>query len=154
MLPFPAEDRTFSLVEAWSVFTHLSEAQASHYLREAARILAPGGVLHSTWFLFDKADGFPMMTQSQNALYVSDLDRSAAVIFDRSWLRQTAADLGLAIYRIWPVTPAGRGFQWHLLMADASRCSPAPWPPDTRGVGWNPPPSMPQAPERIGLHRA
>jgi SAM-dependent methyltransferase len=151
ILPFPAEDHAFSLVIAWSVFTHLNEGQAVHYLREAARILAPGGVFHSTWFLFDKSDGFPMMTDNQNVLYVSDLDPSAAAIFDRSWVRKTAAGAGLVIYSVWPVRPAARGFQWHVLMAEADGRAPAPWPADHRGAGWNRPPNMPDEPERIGL---
>jgi SAM-dependent methyltransferase len=151
VLPFPAEDGAFSLVEAWSVFTHLTEDQAAHYLREVARILAPGGVFHSTWFLFDRSDGFPMMTDSQNALYVSYIDPSAAAIFDRSWLRNTAAGLDLTIYQVWPVRPAARGFQWHVLMADGDGKTAAPWPADDRSAGWNQPPSMPDKPERIGL---
>lgn len=157
MLSFPVEDHAFSLVEAWSVFTHLTEEQAVHYLREATRILAPGGVFHSTWFLFDKADGFPMMTDSQNALYVSHLDPSAAVIYDRAWLAATASANGLAIDRVWPVRPAARGFQWHVLMAQADGRAHAAWPTDDRPGrpgGWNQPPSLPEQPERIGLDLA
>jgi SAM-dependent methyltransferase len=150
-LPFPVEDRAFSLVEGWSVFTHLSEDQAVHYLREVARILAPGGVVHTTWFLFDKADGFPMMTADQNALYVSHLDPSAAVLFDRTWLRAATEAVGLGIYSVWPVRPAARGFQWHLLMAELGTRPAVPWPSDDRGTGWNRPPDMPAEPERIGL---
>jgi len=152
ILRFPVEDRAFTLVTAWSVFTHLNEGQAVHYLQEVARILAPGGVFHSTWFLFDKYDGFPMMTDSQNVLYVSDLDPSAAAIFDRSWVRRTAADAGLVIYQVWPVRPAARGFQWHVLMAQADGRVAARWPADDREQGWNQPPAMPEGPARIGLN--
>jgi SAM-dependent methyltransferase len=151
ILPVPAEDDAFSLVTAWSVFTHLNEGQAVHYLHELARVLAPGGVFHSTWFLFDKSDGFPMMTEGQNVLYVSDLDPSAAAIFDRSWVRTTAAEVGLVIYQVWPVRPAARGFQWHVLMAHADGRAAAPWSVDDRGAGNNQPPNMPDQPERIGL---
>jgi SAM-dependent methyltransferase len=151
--PFPAGNNAFSLVEAWSVFTHLTEEQTVQYLAEAVRVLAPGGVIHSTWFLFDKSDGFPMMTQNQNALYVSHIDPSAAVLYDRSWLRDTAAGLGLEIYRVWPVVPAARGFQWHVLMASANQEQPAAaWPADDRPAGsWNRPPDLPERPTQIGL---
>src|SRR5262249_33845946 len=136
MLPFPGEDRAFSLVEAWSVFPHLTEDQAVFYLREVARILAPDGVFHSTWFLFDRCDGFPMLQEGQNALYASDADPAAAVVFDRAWLRRMASSMGLVICRVWPVTPAPRGFQWHVLMApDDSRSAEVAWPPDDRPVG-------------------
>lgn len=153
VLPFPAESKSFTLVEAWSVFTHLVEEQALQYLHEVARILAPHGVFHSTWFLFNKFDGFPMMTESQNALYVSHRDPSAAVVYDRSWLRDTVASAGLAIYRVWPVRPAARGFQWHVLMSHADSRDPFDWPEDDRppGAGWNRPPSLPQEPAHVGL---
>jgi SAM-dependent methyltransferase len=36
----PVENRTVSLMVAWSVFTHLLESQAEFYLKEAARHLA------------------------------------------------------------------------------------------------------------------
>ncbi len=42
-LIFPCEDGSVHLVVASSVFTHLLEPDAAHYLAEIARILAPGG---------------------------------------------------------------------------------------------------------------
>jgi SAM-dependent methyltransferase len=152
VLPIPADKGSFSLVEAWSVFTHLTEDQAIQYLAEVARVLATEGVFHSTWFLFDKTDGFPMMTDAQNALYVGFVDPSAAVIFDRGWLREAAEQFGLSIYRVWPVVPAARGFQWHVLMGESGRRPAVEWPSDDRPVGtWNRPPDMPSQPEQIGL---
>ena len=97
--PLPAQDAQFTVVNAISVFTHLTEAQAAYYLRECARILGPDGVLHASWFLFDKAD-HPMMDDSSNALYVSYTDPSAAVMFDRKWVRDTARSLGLRIFQV------------------------------------------------------
>lgn len=40
---FPCPDRSVSVTFAASVFTHLIEPDARHYLREIARVLAPGG---------------------------------------------------------------------------------------------------------------
>ena len=135
MLPFPAEDGAFTYVEAWAVFPHLTEDQAVYYLNEIARIMSPGGVFHSTWFLFDKCDGFPMLHDGQNALYASDADPTAAVTFDRAWVRRQAAAAGLTIHAIWPVQPAPRGFQWHMLMSHASdNVSEMEWPADDRPV--------------------
>ena len=154
VLPFPTEN-SFSLVEAWSVFTHLTEEQAVQYLAEVKRILAPGGEFHSTWFLFDKSDGFPMMTDAQNALYVGHVDPSAAVIYDRTWLREAAAAAGLTIYKAWPVVPAARGFQWHVLMCVSGRKPAVDWPRDPRPAGaWNRPPDMPRDPNQIGVYGA
>jgi SAM-dependent methyltransferase len=96
-LPFPCEDGAFSLAIAWSVFTHVNEEQATRYLHEMRRILRPNGVLFSTWFLFDKTE-FPMMGDSQNALFVNDVNPTGAVIFDKNWLRSTARAAGLTLY--------------------------------------------------------
>jgi SAM-dependent methyltransferase len=112
--PFPVEDRAFTLVNAWSVFTHLLEDTAEYYLQECARILKPDGVLNSTWFTFDKRD-FPMMQEFQNAIFINDIDPTNAVIFDREWLRRAASKAGLSIISITP--PAVRGFAWIVLMA-------------------------------------
>ena len=150
MLPLPAENGAFSLVEAWSVFTHLTEAQATFYLGECRRLLAPRSVLHTTWFLFDKHD-FPMLTSDQNALYASDLDPSAAVMFDRTWLRTITRRLGLVVFDVRPTLPI-RGYQWQVLMApEGSGASEIEWPEDRFPIGSLPPPSMPQDPHRIGL---
>jgi SAM-dependent methyltransferase len=42
---FPFADASFTLAFAASLFTHLKEAPARHYLAEARRVLAPGGLL-------------------------------------------------------------------------------------------------------------
>ncbi|HJQ41339.1 MAG TPA: class I SAM-dependent methyltransferase [Thermoanaerobaculia bacterium] len=50
---FPFDDASFDFVFATSVFTHLDPAAARHYLREAQRVLAPGGTFLGTFFLLD-----------------------------------------------------------------------------------------------------
>ncbi len=42
---FPAEDRSVDFALAASLFTHLLEHDARHYLREVSRVLSPRGVL-------------------------------------------------------------------------------------------------------------
>jgi SAM-dependent methyltransferase len=131
--PFPVEDSQFTLVNALSVFSHLTEQQAEYYLRECARILHPTGVFQSSWFLFDKED-HPMMSDGCNALYVSYVDPSAAVIIDRKWLRARAREFGLTIYHV--IAPGIRGHQWQLLMTRRTDLPEVELPPDTgpRGV--------------------
>jgi SAM-dependent methyltransferase len=131
--PFPAADGAFTLVEALSVFTHLVERHAAYYLREAARVLRPDGVLNASFFLFDKI-AFPMMDEDHNALYVSDSYPPTAVVFDRDWLRRTAAQVGLRIVEVH--APEVRGYQWLLVFApvDSGRAEVA-LPPDTLAVG-------------------
>jgi len=137
--PFPVADSQFTLVNAHSVFTHLTEQQAEHYLRECARVLHPQGILHGSWFLFDKED-YPMIGEGANALYLSYADPSSAVIFDRKWVQDTARKMGLRIYQVYP--PSIRGHQWVLLMTRRTDVAEVGIPADTapRGVipGWPP----------------
>ena len=109
---FPYGDGAFDLVIATSLFTHLLAADADHYLAEAARVLAPGGRLLSTWYLIadeHRAAPPPPFTR---------LDASAAwavrnpevpeeaVAFDERWLRDRLA---------------ARGFSWDALTGGAWR---------------------------------
>jgi SAM-dependent methyltransferase len=147
--PFPVEDSSFTLVEAHSVFTHLTESAAGYYMREVARVLEPEGICRSSWFLLDKGD-FPVMQPETNALYLCYQDPSAAVIFDRSWVRRTAREAGLTVHEIVP--PAVRNHQWVLLLSPSSRGLPeADFPPDHAPAGAVTIPPMPPDPSRIGL---
>ncbi len=112
----PAPDGSVTLFLAWSVFTHLLQADAEFYLRELARVLHPAGLAITTWFLFDKA-GFPMMQDFQNALYISDFDPTNAVIFDKTWLQDALRTAGLREVSRTP--PAVPGHQWALHLARA-----------------------------------
>jgi SAM-dependent methyltransferase len=116
-LPFPAADAEFTLVEACSVFTHVTEQEARFYLQECKRILKPDGILNASWFLFEKKN-FPMMHEFSNALYVQYADPQSAVLFSREWLRKTAREYGFTIVHIVP--PFLRGHQWHLVMMASS----------------------------------
>jgi SAM-dependent methyltransferase len=148
--PFPAGNGEFTLVNALSVFTHLTEEQAQFYLRECARVLRPDGFLHSSWFLFDKID-YPMMQEFNNALYLSYVDPSAAVIFDRMWVRNMARSVGLTICQVIP--PSIRGFQWMVVLT--SRQAPGlevDFPPDRAPVGLARPPLGPSEPAKVGLN--
>src|SRR5918999_223147 len=43
--PLPYADQSFRFAYAFSVFTHLTEAQAIYWTQELARVLSPGGLL-------------------------------------------------------------------------------------------------------------
>jgi SAM-dependent methyltransferase len=49
---FPYDDESFDFAFAHSVFTHMPPPASGNYLAESARVLRPGGILYSTWFLF------------------------------------------------------------------------------------------------------
>ena len=123
-LPLPIGDGDVTLFIAWSVFTHLLEADADFYLRELARVLHPGGVAVSTWFTFDKSD-YPMMQEFQNALYIHPGDLTNAVIFDRAWILDRLEQAGLVATRIVP--PKIKGFQW-MLYLERTRAAAVPPP--------------------------
>jgi SAM-dependent methyltransferase len=145
---FPFGDSEFSFIVSISVFTHLTEDQADAYLAEMARVLEPRGVLLCTWFLFEKQD-FPMMQENQHTLFINELDVRNAVIYDRDWVRATAARHGLGLREIRP--PAIHGFQWELRFAPATDgLSVAEWPVDEAPAGRRPPPLMPAQAHRIG----
>lgn len=50
---FPYADGSFDFVFLTSVFTHMQRADTLRYLSEIARVLAPGGRVFATFFLFD-----------------------------------------------------------------------------------------------------
>lgn len=132
VLPFPAPDNAFTLVIAFSVFTHTVQRFLPHYLREVARIMSPDAILVSTWFLFDKRY-FPMMNDDQNTLYINDVSPWNATIFDREWLQSVLSDAGLKVVRA--VLPAVRGFQWQLHIQHAASSRPrVELPEDTAAV--------------------
>ncbi len=147
--PFPARDGDFTLVNAISVFTHLTEEQALPYLREAARVLSDDGIVHASFFLLDKRT-FPFMQPHANALYVSWEHPSAAVVFDRGWILESARTAGLTVVAAHP--PSIRGHQWVLEMRRSRPgLAEAELPPDSAALGEVTIPPMPANASRIGL---
>jgi len=150
-LPLPGgEDASASLIIAWSFFTHVLQDDISYYLEQCARILRPGGLIRSTWFVFDKRY-FPMMQSFQNALYINPENPTNAVIVDREWLFQTLLSAGLTVASAQP--PDIRGFQWvvdlrHSVPGDVPTFS---FDDDETPLGHRPPPIGGADPHMIGL---
>ena len=141
-------DEQFSMVVAISVFTHLTQVQTEAYLAECARVLAPGGSLLSSWFLFDKGD-FPMMQPDQNTLFINEHDVRNAVIYDWRWVRSAVAKHGLVLCDAIP--PEVKGHQWVLRMAHPGPgISEVELPEDLAARGHRAPPPMPLNAAEIG----
>jgi SAM-dependent methyltransferase len=114
-LPLPVPDASVTLFEALSVFTHILERDISFYFSEMARVLRADGIANASFMMFEKAD-FPPIGDLKNALYIDADYPPAAVYYDRQWLQQALADVGLTIIKI--AQPAQvRGYQWRLHIA-------------------------------------
>ncbi len=145
---FPAEDRQFTLFNAISVFTHLTEEQVPHYLAEASRVLADDGVVHASFLFLDKRE-FPFMQAHANALYVSWQHPGAAVVLDREWVLETARSVGLTVVGVHP--PPIRGYQWMLeLRRSRPGLSEIELPGDEAPIGAVTVPPMPAEASKIG----
>jgi len=148
-LAFPTTDNTFTLLNAWSVFTHILETDVEFYLREVRRVLTDDAMFVSTWFLMDKVF-FPMMQEFQNALYINPVDPTNAAIFDRAWVQEAFAAAGLRIVNVTP--PKVRGFAWILIATTRSDLPEAEFPVDSAPFGLRRPPHELKRPaSEIGL---
>jgi SAM-dependent methyltransferase len=99
---FPYEDGAFDLVLATSVFTHLLPEAGAHYLAEAARVLAPGGLLFTTWFLLrpepPAGARFRFTRVADGPAAVADPTLpEAAVAYDTGWVQARLAAGGLTL---------------------------------------------------------
>jgi SAM-dependent methyltransferase len=115
---FPYDSGSFTFVLATSLFTHLVTADAENYLRQTARVLAPGGTLLATFFLLDDASEAMMASGKAHrdfprtgpgaAHRTLRTDRpEAAVAYPSEWLRNALA---------------AAGFSGDLRIADGSWC--------------------------------
>lgn len=104
-LPIQHVGSNFTLIEANSVFTHLYADQTEFYLREMYDMLAPRGIIRLTIFFMNKA-WFPMMSESQNTIFVDERDPSLAVFYDWNYFRNLVGSLGYRMAHIqWTEIP-------------------------------------------------
>jgi len=123
-LRFPYDDGRFDLVVMVSVLTHLLPETLDNYLRESARVLAPGGRLCATAFLLDETSRAAIAAQATPLPFGPERDGCAvvnpeipedAVAYDAGAFTARLADAGLHEPEIHPGTwadrPSGRTFQ-------------------------------------------
>jgi SAM-dependent methyltransferase len=102
---FPLEDGEGDLVLAKSVFTHLLEADARHYLSEIRRVLGAGRPAVVTAFLFDRNHreleavrrAFPFEGNGGAVRLRRSARPTAAVAFDRNAFWKMVEDSGLRV---------------------------------------------------------
>lgn len=102
---FPMADEEAGLVLAKSVFTHLLDPEARHYLAEIRRTLKPGGAAVLTAFLFDP-DGpgcdlarraFPFGEAPGRVRRRRRLRPTAAVAYERAFFFAMVGQAGLRV---------------------------------------------------------
>ena len=107
---FPAPIGTVDAIALFSVFTHFYRKDIEHYLREFRRVLKPGGVAITTWFLYDEArlpairseeSNFAMEHRlDEHTLYFNLEDPLHAIAYDQALLPVLAAAAGLEVVSV------------------------------------------------------
>jgi len=114
---FPYDDASFSFVFATSVFTHLLEADATHYLAECARVLAPGGRFVATFFLLDDTSraliaegraGLAFLDTDERVAILDEAVPEEAVAYDDEWVFEALRQDGLTLSGMHPGSWSGR----------------------------------------------
>jgi ubiquinone/menaquinone biosynthesis C-methylase UbiE len=102
---FPMRDSEAGLVVAKSVFTHLLEPEARHYLSETRRVLGPGRSAVITAFLFDRGGPqsqavrrvFPHGSSTGTVRWRRAQRPTAAVAYDRATFESFVEAAGLDV---------------------------------------------------------
>ncbi len=115
---FPYENGRFDFIVATSLFTHLLEEAARHYLHEIARVLAPTGLSFTTFFLLDEESLAAISSGRADFAFsfaagearVQDLtDPEGAVAYERAWMDRLYREAGFEVE-----LPSWRGSWTHL----------------------------------------
>jgi SAM-dependent methyltransferase len=121
---YPTRSAGTDMCALFSVFTHLYRPDIEHYLKEIRRVLRPGGVAVTTWFLFDEAR-LPAATSSaatypmvhvldETTRYTEAENPLRAIAYHEDAVRTMARGAGLEVGPIergtWAGEP-GRVFQ-------------------------------------------
>jgi len=121
---FPFGDASFDFAFATSLFTHLVLEETRQYLRESARVLAPGGQLFATFFILNehsrgalpRLDAHYRFPIDRPPLRLLDAENPAVgVAIDEAVLVALIREAGFASYDIhygqWAERPDGVTFQ-------------------------------------------
>jgi len=105
---FAFPDRSFDYIYLGSVFTHMPVEEVEQYVREIARLLAPGGMCIASFFLLD-AESRGGIDAGSSFMPFGHEDATgrfrlhdaavpgAAIAIDAGWVRELYAREGLAI---------------------------------------------------------
>ena len=107
---FPAKDGDIDLVLAKSLFTHLMEPEARHYLAEIRRVLRRGRPAFLTAFLFDPTSAtgrgaspfFPVAGSDRRTRFRFHSRPESAVAYDRDLFTEMVEDARLRVLWLGP----------------------------------------------------
>src|SRR4051794_15035023 len=121
---FPFDDASFDFAFATSLFTHLVIEETRQYLRESARVLAPGGQLVATFFILNehsrsvlpRLDAHYRFPIERPPLRLLDAENPAVgVAIDEAVLIELIREAGFASHEMhygqWAERPEGVTFQ-------------------------------------------
>ena len=98
---FPYDQNNFDFAWASSVFTHLEPDAVINYLKEARRVIRPGGRFLATFFLMDQESiitsqksKYPFKFKIHDAWYMSKISKGANVAYEEKKILQWANDAG------------------------------------------------------------
>jgi hypothetical protein len=135
VLPIKHLGSDFTIIEACSVFTHLSADQSQFYLDQMRSMLSPRGFIQASWLLFNK-QSFAAMAKDQYTLFVDEFEPAAAVYYDWTFLVKMIRALGYRIIEIHWAPKLGDQNRLYLSLnsefADRSNLTP----PGTSVVGF------------------
>ncbi|MRK01814.1 methyltransferase domain-containing protein [Aeromicrobium sp. S22] len=107
---FPAKIGSIDTISLFSIFTHFYRADIEHYLGEFKRVLKPGGIAVTTWFVYDDArlpliqsdaSVYPMIYElDAHTRYNDPDDPLRAIAFEESLVRSMVEAAGLEIVTI------------------------------------------------------
>lgn len=119
---FPYDNCTFDIAFLNSIFTHFLPEEISHYLAEIRRILRPGGIVMSTYFIVNKESllldsrglsdktlvkkGLKVLNYHHNNYWTRDGDvKERLVAIDEEWLKnlyeQNNFEITKFVYGYW-----------------------------------------------------
>jgi SAM-dependent methyltransferase len=105
---FPYAAEQFDFACSISVFTHMVPAETERYLHESARVLAPGGELFATFFVYETVDrlaanpNFKFPYIFDHYALMDEKVVSANVAYQADWLRDVLAAAELKVIKILP----------------------------------------------------
>ena len=133
---FPHPDASFDLILLTSVMTHLLEEDVYHYLAEVNRMLAPGGTVYATFFLYESLDDaigsarrsirFPF--ERGNYSISREDCPTDAVAYRECYISRVIGELGFEM-----IGPILYGLQDVLILAK----TPGTWPQSQLVQGWH-----------------